>query len=83
MRGITVMSVVEAFRCVCKMKQMKVKYVKTQLDLLDVNERHVSAYLAIIRLQSSMRLCVLWRMLRSHHIRHISCKNKNHRITKT
>jgi len=52
-----------------KMKiKIKVKEVKTQLILLDVNERHVSAYLAIIRLQSFTRLSILWRMLRSHHL---------------
>jgi len=43
-------------------------YVKTQIVLLDVNERHVSAYLAIIRLQSSTRLSILWWMLRFHHL---------------
>ena len=47
-----------------KINQGKVR--QTQLVLLDVNERHVSAYLAIIRLQSFTRLSTLWRMLRSH-----------------
>jgi len=37
----------------------KVKQVKPQLVLLDVNERRVSAYLAIIRLQSSTRLSIV------------------------
>jgi len=36
--------------------KIKVKYVKTQLVLLDVNERHVSAYLVVITLQSSTSL---------------------------
>jgi len=33
-------------------------------------KRHVSAYLAIIRLQSSMGLSIVcvWQMLRSHHL---------------
>ena len=39
--------------------KIKVKYVKAQLVLLDVNERHASAYLAIIRLQSSTRLSIV------------------------
>jgi len=49
-----------------KINQGKVRQNTTRF--IRCNERHVSAYLVIMRLQSSTRLSILWRMLRSHHL---------------
>ena len=69
--GLEEQSEVESSGCVWNSENKnKCTLSENTTVLLDVNERHVSAYLAIIRLQSSTTLntvCV-WRMLRSHHL---------------
>ena len=67
---LEVHSVVESFCCACKSENKnKVIYLKTQQFYWVLINQNVSAYVAIIRWQSSTTLNIVyvWRMLRSHH----------------